>query len=81
MPPERSRRRRRVLRTAGTTLSLALAGCSAPRRLAPGETPAETYALLAAPAGDALCPLSGEYRFESHSYFEGDLWGFSAILD
>lgn len=52
-----------------------------PRRLAPGETLAETYALLAAPVGEESCPLRGEYRFESNSYFEDDRWGFSAILD
>ncbi|WP_137285171.1 hypothetical protein [Halorussus salinisoli] len=54
---------------------------SVSRRLAPGETLAETYALLAAPVGEEPCPLSGEYRFESNSYFEERLWGFSAILD
>lgn len=54
---------------------------SVPRRLAPGETLAETYALLAAPVGESPCPLEGEYRFESNSYFDGNRWGFSAILD
>lgn len=63
------------------TAGLSADPVSVPRRLAPGETLAETYALLAAPVGEAPCPLSGEYRFESNSYFEDGLWGFSAILD
>lgn len=63
------------------TESLSADPVSVPRRLAPGETLAETYALLAAPFGNNPCPLTGEYRFRSHSYFDGNLWGFSAILE
>jgi hypothetical protein len=63
------------------TASLSAHPVSVPRRLAPGETLAETYALLAAPFGEEPCPLSGTYRFESNSYFDERLWGFSAILD
>lgn len=61
--------------------SLSADPVSVPRRLAPGETLAETYALLAAPVGEESCPLSGTYRFESNSYFDERLWGFSVILD
>lgn len=49
------------------------------RTLEANESIEETYALLASPV-DGSCPLSGQFRFESNSYFERSRWGFTVSV-